>query len=132
MVNLVEDALGHERRGGGIRALPPTDRLLRQYLLVYDGSDLYELGNRDYQHARMVLSLNVHGTKAMRETIETRPNCSSAAGQQFPGCLRAIFIIMALMFRSLKASAVCLAPNVAPIFYLFADGFRASGWIWPR
>ncbi|MBK7517911.1 MAG: MMPL family transporter [Betaproteobacteria bacterium] len=148
MVDLVEEmhwAMNGEE--AAFRALPPTDRLLRQYLLVYDGADLYELVNRDYQHARMVLSLNVHGTKAIRETIEQIhahvaanpiPGVEVDVGgtgrlladqtellvggqaSSFLGAFAQIFIIMALMFRSLKASAVCLAPNVAPMFYLFA------------
>lgn len=148
MVDLVEEmhwAMIGEKPA--FRALPGNDRLLRQYLLVYDGDDLYELVNRDYQHARMVLSLNVHGTQAIRATLE-RIRAHVAAqpiagvtvdiggsgrlladqmellvgGQasSFVGAFVQIFLIMALMFRSATASAVCLVPNIAPMFYLYA------------
>ena len=148
MVDLVEQM--HWAMNGedpAFRALPDNDRLLRQYLLVYDGDDLYEVVNRDFQHARMVLSLNVHGTQAIRDTIariQTRVAAQPIAGVQvdiggsgrlladqmellvggqaysFVGAFVQIFLIMALMFRSPMASAVCLVPNIAPMFYLYA------------
>ena len=147
MVDLVEEmhwAMNRERPQ--FRALPPTDRLLRQYLLVYDGNDLYELVNRDFDHARIVLNLNVHGTREIARTIEAiRAQVAAAplAGvrvdvggygrlladqvgllvdgqvRSFAGAFAQIFLLMALLLRSFKAAAVCMAPNLAPLYFIF-------------
>jgi predicted RND superfamily exporter protein/(2Fe-2S) ferredoxin len=148
MVDLVEEmhwAMNRERPA--FRTLPPSDRLLRQYLLVYDGRDLYELVNREFDHARIVVNLNVHGTAEIRKSIEriraylAREPLSGLAvdiggygrllsdqvdllveGQihSFAGAFGQIFLFMALLWRSLKASALCMAPNLAPLYFLFA------------
>ncbi|MCI1193230.1 MMPL family transporter [Calidifontimicrobium sp. SYSU G02091] len=147
MVDLVEEmhwAMNRERPQ--FRTLPPTDRLLRQYLLVYDGNDLYELVNRDFDHARIVLNLNVHGTREIGRTIETiRAQVAAAPiadvkvdvggygrlladqvgllveGQlnSFAGAFAQIFVLMALLLRSAKGAALCMAPNLAPLYFIF-------------
>ncbi len=156
MVDLVEEmnwAMNGEKPA--FRSLPGNDRLLRQYLLVYDGDDLSEVVNRDFQHARILLSLNVHGTQAIRQTIEQIQARVAAepipgvkvdvggygrmlsdqidllvGGQtwSFLGAFGQIFLIMTVLWRSFGASAVCLVPNVAPLFFIFvlmgATGIR--------
>ena len=147
MVDLVEEmhwAMNGERTG--FRALPGNDRLLRQYLLIYDGEDLYELVNRDFDHARIVVNLNVHGTAAIGQSIERirarlveRPLTGLMVdvggygrllsdqvdllveGQvnSFAGAFGQIFLFMTLLWRSLKASAICMVPNLAPLFFIF-------------
>jgi predicted RND superfamily exporter protein/(2Fe-2S) ferredoxin len=147
MVELVEEmhwAMNRERPA--FRTLPPNDRLLRQYLLVYDGDDLYELVNRDFQHSRIVLNLNVHGTQAIRGVIdkirahvEARPLPGieidvggygrlladqvdllvSGQSKSFAGAFAQIFLIMALLWRSPKGAALCMVPNLAPLFFIF-------------
>ncbi|MDP1648562.1 MAG: MMPL family transporter [Rubrivivax sp.] len=148
MVDLVEEmhwAMNAER--AGFRVLPPNDRLLSQYLLVYDGRDLYELVNRDFQHARIMLNLNVHGATQIGQTIDRirqqvqdhpLPGLTVDVGgygrlfadqvdllvtgqiSSFAGAFVQIFLLMAVMWRSLGASAVCLVPNVAPLYFIFA------------
>jgi predicted RND superfamily exporter protein/(2Fe-2S) ferredoxin len=148
MVDLVEEmhwAMNGERPA--LRALPPNDRLLRQYLLVYDGTDLYELVNRDFDHARIVLNLNVHGSREIGRTIEAIrahlatdpvPGVRVDVGgygrlladqvellvdgqlQSFAGAFGQIFLLIAVLFRSAKAAAICMAPNLAPLYFVFA------------
>jgi predicted RND superfamily exporter protein/(2Fe-2S) ferredoxin len=128
------------------RTLPGSDRLLRQYLLIYDGRDLYELVDRDFSHARIVVSLNVHGTQAItrviariREHAAARPLPGLAldiggqgrmfadqvdllvTGQvnSFAGAFAQIFLLMCVLWRSPRAAAVCLLPNLAPLFFVF-------------
>ena len=128
------------------RALPDNDRLLRQYLLVYDGSDLYELVDRDFRHARILLNLNVHGTQGIRRVIEQirervaaqpLPGLAVDVGGQgrlfadqadllvggqinsFAGAFAQIFLLMWLLWRSFGAAAICLLPNVAPLYFVF-------------
>ena len=147
MVDLVEEMhWGMNRERPEFRAIPGSDRLLRQYLLVYDGKDLYELVNRDFDHARIVLSLNVHGTQAISRTIEQiRAHVGAnpipgvhvevggygrmlvdqvnllVTGQinSFAGAFGQIFLMMALLWRSFSASALCMLPNLAPLYFFF-------------
>ncbi len=147
MVDLVEEmhwAMNGEKPA--FRALPGNDRLLRQYLLVYDGQDLYELVNRDFDHARILLNLNVHGAQEIGRTIDgIRARLAShpmpgltvdvggygrlfadqvdllVTGQvnSFSGAFLQIFLFMAVLWRSLGAAALCMLPNLAPLYFIF-------------
>ncbi|NRF66489.1 MMPL family transporter [Aquincola sp. S2] len=147
MVDLIEEmhwAMNAEQ--AAFRTLPPTDRLLRQYLLVYDGTDLYELVNRDFQHARILANLHIHGAHEIgevlariRKRLEQQPIEGLAvdiggqgrlfadqinllvSGQtgSFIGAFVQIFLFMALLWRSFKAAAVCMVPNIAPLYFVF-------------
>ena len=152
MVDAVEEmhwAMNREREG--FRTVPPTDRLLRQYLLVYDGTDLYELVNRDFQHARIILNLNVHGTKATGQVIDrvrAHLQAQPLAGLQadvggygrllsdqvdllisgqtgsFVGTFVQVYLMMLLLWRAPVASGLCMVPNLAPLFFIFV----LMGW----
>ncbi len=147
MAELVEEMhWGMHQEQPQFRALPGNDRLLRQYLLVYDGRDLYELVNRDFSHARIVLGLNVHGTEAIGQVIDrirARIAAEPIAGvtievggygrmlvdqvdllvqgqlHSFAGAFAQMFLLMALLWRSFKASALCMLPNLAPLYFFF-------------
>ena len=54
----------------GANALPANRRLVEQLLLIYDGKDLYELVNREFQRGRITLSLNVHGANEISRVID--------------------------------------------------------------
>lgn len=128
------------------RALPKNDNLLSQLLLVYDGRDLDELVNREYQRTRITLSLNVHGASAIgqvidniREHLKEHPvpglkadisgNGRLFADQQdllvigqvtsFGWAFAQIFLLLMLLFRSPTAAVICLIPNLAPLFFIF-------------
>jgi uncharacterized protein len=147
MADLVEEmhwAMNEENPE--FRSLPPTDQLLRQYLLIYDGKDLYELVNREYDHARIVVNLNVHGTQEIARVIATlRTHLAEEPlgdlevdiggfgrlftdqedllvdGQinSFMGAFIQIFLFMAILWRSLGAAALGIIPNLAPLYFIF-------------
>ncbi len=147
MVDLVEEmhwAMNGEKPA--FRDLPPSDRLLRQYLLIYDGEDLYEAVNRDFSRARILVSLNVHGAQEIGRVIDTiRAHVAATpipgvtvdiggygrlfadqvdllvSGQQdsFASAFIQIFLFMALLWRSIGASLICLVPNLAPLYFIF-------------
>jgi predicted RND superfamily exporter protein len=147
MVDVVEEmhwAMNGEKPA--FRALPRNDRLLRQYLLVYDGEDLYEFVNREFEHTRIVLNLNVHGATKIQSVIDRIRGRLAAepleglrvevggfgrlfadqadllvTGQvnSFLGAFGQIFLLMAILWRSLGASALCLVPNLAPLYFIF-------------
>lgn len=147
MVDLVEEMnWAMQGEEAGQRKLPASDKLLRQYLLVYDGKDLYELVNRDFQRARLMVNLNVHGAREIGQSIDRIREYAKAhpipgieldigghgrlfadqadllvGGQinSFAGAFGQIFLFMALLWRSFKQAAVAMVPNLAPLFFIF-------------
>lgn len=144
MVEEMHFAMHGERPG--FRTIPPNNRLVRQYMLVYDGRDLFDLVNRDFSTARVLVSLNVHGANAITATInkieqhlrsnpiaELQIDIGGEArlfadqsnlligGQanSFLGAFGQIFLFMAILWRSVGAAAVCMVPNLAPLYFVF-------------
>ena len=128
------------------RAVPDNDRLLRQYLLIYDGRDLYELVDREYAHARIVVNLNVHGAQeiarmigVIRAQLQRQPLPGievdiggfgrlfadqidllvSGQVDSFLGAFIQIFLFIAILWRSLGAAAMGIIPNLAPLYFIF-------------
>lgn len=127
-------------------ALPTSRKLVEQLLLIYDGRDMYELVNHEFQRGRIALSLNVHGSNETGQVIDrirahlaAHPIAGvrydiSGFGQlfadqtdrivngqikSFTSSFLQILLLMALLFRSLKAGLICLIPNLAPLFFIF-------------
>ncbi len=130
----------------GENALPDSRELVEQLLLVYDGKDLYELVNREFQRGRIALNLNVHGANEIGrviERIEARVREDPIAGvdiqmagfgklfsdqedsivegqiKSFLSAFLQILLLLALLFRSLRGALICLVPNLAPLFFIF-------------
>lgn len=128
------------------RALPPNQRLLQQYMLVYDGRDLYDLIDRSHAKARILVTLNIHGAKALGASIlkiqarlleKPLPYLTAEVGgysrlfaehsamlidgqlQSFAAAFGQILIFMWLLWRSLVAATICLIPNLAPLYFVF-------------
>lgn len=147
MVDIIEEM--HWAFSGedpAFRRLPDSDQALSQLLLIYDGRDLHELVNREFQTARIVLNANVHGANAIGEVIDAirtrlteRPIAGVAwdvggfgrlfADQEdllvlgqvnsFWGAFVQIFLILLVLWRSLTASVITLLPNLAPLYFIF-------------
>jgi uncharacterized protein len=130
----------------GDDALPTNRRLVEQLLLIYDGKDLYELVNREFQRSRIALNLNVHGANEIGqviERIEARLREQPIAGihtemagfgklfsdqedrivegqiKSFSSAFLQILLLLALLFRSFRGALICLVPNLAPLFFIF-------------
>lgn len=130
----------------GENALPTRRPLVEQLLLIYDGKDLYELVNREFQRSRIPLSLNVHGANEISRVIDqVRAHVAAhpiagvsielagygrlfadqedriVDGQlmSFASAFLEILLLMALMFRSFRGALICLVPNLAPLFFIF-------------
>jgi hypothetical protein len=146
MVDMIEEMNwafhGEEAR---YRTLPGNDKLLSQLLLVYDGRDLGEFVNREYQRTRIALNLNVHGanaigevTDAIRAHLQQHPIPglkAEIAGygrlfadmqdllvigqiQSFGWAFVLIFVLLVLLWRSPTAALICLIPNLAPLYFI--------------
>lgn len=146
MVDLIEEMnWGFHDEDERYRAVPSSAGLISQYLLIYDGTDLYDLVDRDFQRARILMNLNVHGARAINaviDEIEARAGgirgdfTITAAGfgrlfgdqeallieGQIKGLFAAVLLIfglMAIQWRSLCSSALCMVPNLAPVLLIF-------------
>jgi hypothetical protein len=126
--------------------VPKDRRLVEQLVLIYDGKDLYELVNREFQRGRIVLNLNVHGAHKIRAVMDTIQ--AHLAAQPVPGvktefagfgrlftdqealivegqvnsffsAFVQIYLLIAILFRSLRGAAICLVPNLAPLYFVF-------------
>ena len=130
----------------GQDALPADRKLVQQLILIYDGKDLYELVNREFQRGRITLSLNVHGANEISKVIErVRDRVAAHAipgidvdlagygrlfsdqedrivdGQikSFSSAFIQILLLLALLFHSFRGAFICLVPNLAPLFFIF-------------
>jgi predicted RND superfamily exporter protein len=130
----------------GDDALPTDRRLVEQLLLIYDGKDLYELVNREFQRGRIALNLNVHGANEIGrviERVEAHLNAQPIKGvdtemagfgrlfsdqedsivegqvKSFASAFLQIFLLLAILFRSMRGALICLVPNLAPLFFIF-------------
>ncbi len=128
------------------RAIPHNDKLLSQLLLIYDGKDLQELVNNEYQRTRILLNINVHGANAIQsviQKIETHLDTVKAPGitwqiggygrlfsdqedllvvgqlHSFLGAFGQIFLIMLILWRSLPSAIISMLPNLAPLAFIF-------------
>lgn len=128
------------------RSLPADDRMLAQLLLIYDGRDLQELVNPDFQRMRILLNVNVHGANAIAAVIADIEQLIAQAdmpqlkwqmagygrlfadqedllvvGQlhSFLGAFGQIFLIMLLLWRTVPAAVISMLPNLAPLLCVF-------------
>jgi hypothetical protein len=143
LVDVIEEM---NRAFSGDDALPTSRQLVEQLLLIYDGKDLYEMVNREFQRSRIALNLNVHGANEIGqviERIEARLRAQPIPGihaemagfgrlfsdqedrivegqiKSFSSAFLQILLLMALLFRSLRGALICLVPNLAPLFFIF-------------
>lgn len=134
------------------RRLPDSDKALAQLLLIYDGRDLQELVDREYQKTRITLAVHVHGAVALGRFIdEIRAELDRRAipgvkwdvggwgrlfadqnalllnGQvwSFLAAFGTIFLLLTLAFRSFTGALIGMLPNLAPITFIFA----LMGWL---
>lgn len=148
MVELIEEmhwAFHNEQ--AAYRTLPNDAALIAQYLFIYDGIELYELVNREFDRTRLMLNLQVSGAREINRVIRqieqeaaerdmgdlsvTVGGFGRMFGDQerlliqgqirgLAGAIVLIFLLMAVLWRSAAASAVCMIPNLAPIAVIFS------------
>ncbi len=124
------------------RTIPDSRAVIAQYLMLYDGVELFDFVDRDFQITRISVFLNVRGSQAVnrfateiQETLAERgwqsnevrlasTNYLLAQNErrilrgQLHGLLLAgalIFLLMALLWHSLKHAALGMLPNLFPV-----------------
>ena len=125
--------------------LPYNNQLISQYFFIYDGDEVYELVNREFNKTRVVISLHEHNSSNIRKVIERmenylRDNISgmnwdvSGEGRLFAdqdkllitGQLNSlmiavlmIFLVMLYLWKSVSLSLLSMLPNLSPIAAIF-------------
>ena len=138
------------------RSIPTDNQLTSQLLLVYDGDDIYDLVDRDFQHSHVTLNLNIHSANAIaalmdqfRDYLGEHVGDSmewniAGAGRLFAdmeellvvgqvyslwGALFLIFLFMLILWRSPWGAALCMIPNLSPILLIFIVMGAAGIWL---
>ncbi len=127
------------------RSIPDKRPIISQYLFIYDGTDLFELVDQEFKRTRMLLNLNVHGARKIRETMEKIEQLMKknhiSLQWQFAGSARMfsdqekqlisgqlksgamafllIFLCLTLFWRSYKPAMLAMLPNISPILFIF-------------
>jgi uncharacterized protein len=137
---------GFHAQQAAFRTIPDDATLISQYLFIYDGTDLYDFVDEDFQIARISLSINVHGAADINRFMASLRNYIEAntsegveweiAGisrmfadqvdllidgqvKSMAGAVAIIFLLMLIQWRSLKDSVICMIPNLAPLLLIF-------------
>lgn len=137
-------------------ALPTRHDLISQYLLIYDGRDLYDLVDRDFRRTRLLLKLNTRGSAELnafmgrlRTHLAAEPPGQlrwdvAGSGRLFADqerllmsgqissgfvVLAMVFGLLAVMWRSLRAAAICMLPNAAPVVLTFVLMGTLGVWL---
>ncbi len=127
------------------RIIPDNNPLISQYLFVYDGEDIYEVVNREFDQTRIVISMNVHNSKQIRQFINRIADYLDSHLKQvkwdiggdgrifadqdkllIQGQINSLFIaiilifmIMLLIWRNLGFAVLSMIPNLSPIIGIF-------------
>lgn len=147
VVDFIEEMnWGFHSQDDNFLSIPKDSNLISQYLFIYDGEDMYDFIDDDYQQARVAMNVNVHGANQISELMKkteqylTQNPLQSTqwritgAGRLFAdqetlliegqilslgGALLLIFTLMLILWRSLKDTLICMIPNLSPIVLIF-------------
>ena len=138
------------------RTIPADERLITQYVLIYDGEDLFDFVDRDFTHSHVTLNLNVHSANQIAQTLDRIREYLNARqsngldweiagngrlfadmedllvyGQVFSlwGALILIFLFMLILLRSVWAAMLCMIPNMSPLFLIFVIMGATGIWL---
>jgi len=137
---------GFNAESPAFRQIPDDPGLVSQYLLVYDGEDMYDFVDREFKTSHISLSINVHPAndiEALMKKIRTYLHSKAPAGLEWEiagnsrlfadmenllvtgqiyslfGALVLIFILMLVLWRSFSSAVLCMIPNISPILLIF-------------
>ena len=127
------------------RVLPESRNIISQYFFIYDGRDLYDLVENEFQRTRLQLSLNVHGARQIRAVMNKIADYLEQQhgdlNWQFAGAARLfsdheklliegqiksaigafviIFVCLVLFWQRIFPALLALIPNLSPILIIF-------------
>lgn len=133
-----------------------TNEMIEQYLLIYDGTTLYDFLTKDHNVGRVNILLNVQGANEIQEALADVEKVLSKAiggnlkyeitgqgkvlsdqedlllGGFLQGFLLSFLVIAGVMytyFRSFRATCILMIPNVAPVLATFSMMGLLNIWL---
>ncbi len=146
MVDIIEEMhWAFHGENPAYRVLPDSRNVISQYFFIYDGRDLFDLVESEFQRTRLQLSLNVHGARQIRSVMNKIKDYlnqeHSNLNWQFAGAARLfsdheklliegqiksaigaffiIFICLLVFWQRLFPAVLALVPNIFPILLIF-------------
>ena len=124
--------------------IPIDNLLIDQYVLIYDGDDMYDFIERNLETMRINLALNVQGANEIEKVIADVTNTLSKYKYKYDyagfgkvmsdqenllisGVLKSlgyslliIFVLLVLLWRSAVDAILSMIPNISPVLAGFA------------
>ena len=147
VVDFIEEMnWGFHSQDDSFLTIPDDSNLISQYLFIYDGEDMFDFIDQDYQQARVAMNVNVHGANQISDLmarieqylaenpLESTEWNITGAGRLFAdqetlliegqilslgGALLIIFVLMLALWRSVRDTLICMIPNLSPIVLIF-------------
>lgn len=157
LVDFVEDMnWGFNEEDEKFRKIPDDVNLIRQYLLMYDGQDMFDLVDRDYKTTLINMNLNVHSANDISATLDQVKGYLDehldkslswnlvGVGRVFSdledllvrgqiyslgSALVLIFGLMLILWRSFWQAVICMLPNLTPVLLIFVFMGMFSIWL---
>lgn len=138
------------------RTIPAEDKLIAQYLFLYDSDEIYEFYDRDFRRALLYMNLNIHSANSIShftdevlakvKEIDFSPVKVEATGHArlfsehedllIRGQLRSLFgaavlILLCLVWICRKPGLVWAAfvPNLTPVLSMFGAMVLLGFWL---
>ena len=137
---------GFNAEDPSFRKIPDDSKLISQYLFIYDGEDIFDFIDPEFQLSHVSLSINIHPANeitALMEKIRAYLDKQTPQGLQWEiagysrlfadmeellvkgqisslwGALVLIFLLMLILWRSVGSAVLCMLPNLSPILLIF-------------
>ncbi|MBF0266697.1 MAG: MMPL family transporter, partial [Gammaproteobacteria bacterium] len=125
--------------------LPESDQMISQFLFIYDGEEVYELVNKEFNQTRVLINLNIHNSGEIRDLVsrindyanhhikDLKVQVSGEAkvfsdqdrllisGQMYSliSASILIFAVMLFLFRNLMEALLSMLLNLSPVIVIF-------------
>jgi predicted RND superfamily exporter protein len=137
---------GFNAEDPAFRTIPGDPQLVNQYLFIYDGDNLFDFVDTEFQISHISLSINRHPANeisALMEKIRGYLRANTPSGLEWEiagysrlfadmeellvkgqvyslwGALILIFMLMLFLWRSIGSALLCMIPNISPILLIF-------------
>ena len=137
---------GFNAEDPAFRNIPDDPQLVSQYLFIYDGNNLFDFVDPEFQISHVSMSINTHPANeiaALMGKLRSYLGNHAPPGLQWEiagysrlfadmeellikgqvyslwGALILIFLLMLFLWRSLGSALLCMIPNISPILLIF-------------
>ena len=147
---------GFNEEDPAFHTIPDDPQLISQYLFIYDGDDLFDFVDQDFQISHVSMGINVHPANEiamLMDKLRGYLNERAPPGLQWEiagysrliadmeellvkgqvyslwGALVLIFLLMFVLWRSFGGALLCMIPNISPILVIFIVMGLSGIWL---